>query len=102
MDIKQLSTVFDNVVWRNDHSFKCICPCHPYPVDMIVSEVFGQVILFCSAGCSTREIAARVGLTDEDLYHDSELVNGRWVAKRNGIAWNSFDALDSLSRGDGA
>ena len=72
-DIQEVLRYFDGVKKCGESQYMARCPCHD---DRKQSLSIGRgekgVVMRCQAGCSTRDIIARVGLKPRDLFYDSQ------------------------------
>ena len=72
-DIQEVLRYFDGVKKCGESQYMARCPCHD---DRKQSLSIGRgekgVVMRCQAGCSTRDIMARVGLKPRDLFYDSQ------------------------------
>ena len=72
-DIQEVLRFFDGVKRCNENQYMARCPCHDDKKQSL-SIGCGQkgIVMRCQAGCSTRDIIARVGLKPRDLFYDSQ------------------------------
>jgi P4 family phage/plasmid primase-like protien len=52
----------------NDTSYQCVCPTHhDGKASLTISESNGKLLLYCHAGCDTKDILGAVGLSYSDI-----------------------------------
>ncbi len=74
MNLKDISTYFDGVTRFKGDSFQCKCPVHhDHTASMTVSKGRKGILVHCHAGCELEAILEAVGLTESDLFYDSNV-----------------------------
>lgn len=74
MNLQDISTYFSGVTRFKGNSFQCKCPVHDdHTASMTVSEGRKGIVMHCHAGCETKSILEAVGLTESDLFYDSNV-----------------------------
>lgn len=65
---------FDGVKQTGEDEWKGLCPLHnDHAPSLSLKWANGKMLLKCFAGCETRQILEKVGLTFSDLYEDSSI-----------------------------
>ncbi len=68
MTLQELLTHFEVSHRIGDRSYQCKCPTHnDKKASLTISEDKGKLLIYCHAGCETRDILEEVGLTFQDL-----------------------------------
>lgn len=71
LTLHELSERFEGVAWRGKDSFQCRCPAHDdQKASLTVSDGNKGLVLYCHAGCVTKDILQAVGLSFGDICPD--------------------------------
>ena len=91
MRLEEIVKRFDGAR-RAGNGFMVKCPCHADSNQSLsISEGDGgKVLLHCFAGCETRDILAKVGLSEKDLFNDAPPAR---IVKRE-VAWYTYTDRD--------
>lgn len=72
MNIKEFLNHFNNVKQSGTGKYMALCPCHNDRKNSLsISETDDYILLHCFAGCDTKAILERVGLSMKDLYSNN-------------------------------
>lgn len=64
---------FENVKKRGANSFQARCPCHDDKTNSLsIKREADKVLIYCHAGCNTKDILTAVGLHMRDLYPSTD------------------------------
>lgn len=68
MDFNSILSRFRNVRKIKSNSYQVACPCHNDSENSLtITEKGDKILMYCHAGCNTRDILSAVGLTMADL-----------------------------------
>ena len=68
MTLQELAGHFEVSRRINDNSYQCKCPVHiDDKASLTVSQENGKLLLYCHAGCDTKDILEAVGLSFQEL-----------------------------------
>lgn len=72
MEISEILSSLDGVIRSNDKQYTARCPAHDDKNASLSVSVGdnGKVLMYCHAGCSTKDICSAVGIKESDLFPD--------------------------------
>lgn len=73
MHVEEIIKKFRSVKKIGTNSYQCICPCHnDKQASLTVTEENDKILLYCHAGCSTKDILSSIGLKEKDLFNNTK------------------------------
>ncbi len=72
MEISEILSSLDGVIRSNDKQYTARCPAHDDKNASLSVSVGdnGKVLMYCHAGCSTKDICSAIGIKESDLFPD--------------------------------
>lgn len=71
MDLNEFLKNFEGVKPLNENSFQCLCPAHnDNQQSLTITQENDKLLIYCHAGCNTKDILSKVGLTEKDLFNN--------------------------------
>lgn len=71
MHIEEIIDRFHNVKKIGDKQYQCSCSVHKDDKpSLTIAEEDNKILMYCHAGCDTKDILAKVGLQEKDLFNN--------------------------------
>lgn len=83
MEISEILSRLDGVIRSNDKQYIARCPAHDDKNASLSVSVGdnGKVLMYCHAGCSTKDICSAIGIKESDLFNDKQPQQKRTAKK---------------------
>lgn len=82
MNMIDILSRFRNVRKIKSNSYQVACPCHNDSENSLtITEKGDKILMYCHAGCNTRDILSAVGLTMADLNNGIKTKVTTWRTK---------------------
>ena len=71
MFIEEILRKFQGVKEIGEKQFQCLCPTHSdKKASLTITEDGEKILMYCHAGCDTKDILNAVGLKESDLFNN--------------------------------
>lgn len=71
MTLDEIIQRFNNAKKIKHNSYQCCCPSHnDKKASLTITDTGNKILLYCHAGCDTKNIIKKVGLNMSDLYNN--------------------------------
>ena len=74
MHLDEIVSRFQNVKKIGDKSYQCTCNSHKDDkASLTITEEDNKILMYCHAGCDTKDILRAAGLTEKDLFNNNPI-----------------------------